>query len=117
KKCAGDARKFNNRRNDMMHHVWGLHASGKAFEAQQMPPTKHAPRRVPLSQIEDLVYRIRMLAGTVIELTDELWHDPNFAPSLGTHPPPTRPQSPHDSPQEQRDAAAKPRRRRRSSPA
>jgi hypothetical protein len=112
KKLATDAQKLANRRNDVIHHTWGLGQSGKVFEVRRMPSTKYTAKPVPINQVKDLVYEIRILVEKVIDLTDELWADPSYTPSIGTRPPPDRPPVP-DNHQPYGDA--KPPRQRRSS--
>jgi hypothetical protein len=71
--CIEKARKYANKRNDVLHQAWGLHDGNDRIAQRRLPFTeKHPPRSVSVTEIENDIYNVRMLAGRLFALIDAL---------------------------------------------
>lgn len=86
--CADKARQYANKRNDTLHQAWGYHDDVERVARRPLPFTVHKPpRSVPVTEIEEDVHNVRLLAERIIALADRLnsERDPP-APSRGRPP-------------------------------
>jgi hypothetical protein len=98
-RCASDARELSNKRNDIIHHSWGFHGPvDDQVATRPLPFTdKHPARHVPLAEVKDAIRRTRLLAGKVIELSNEMGDDKTYAPSPRKPPEPIPAATPESS--------------------
>jgi hypothetical protein len=87
-KCANKARILANKRNDIVHNSWGLHEERQRIEVRKQPFAKHPSHHVPLGEIQSAVARARDLAEKIIELTEAIYGDASYSPSLDKQPSP-----------------------------
>lgn len=81
------ARDYANKRNDILHQSWGLSDTTGKISTRPLPFTDTKPARyMPVSEIEDNIYNIRVLIGRVRALALQIGDDTTYWPSLKTLP-------------------------------
>jgi hypothetical protein len=79
--CLKRARGYQNRRNDILHEMWGLAENRKHIARHGLPVRDGAaPKIVTPEELKKLIYDIRVLAQHVIYLTDQIENDASYAP-------------------------------------
>jgi hypothetical protein len=82
---AAKAREYGNRRNDIVHNVWGITDSTGEITRKPLP-LSDAGRPVPITEINQTIYNVRILMNSVIELAEQIDNDRTYWPSQKTLP-------------------------------
>lgn len=83
--CIERARKYQQRRNDVLHESWGLDAKdGSTVSRSKIPLHQNQKKQVPIIEVYTLVYNIRVLVTNIIHLTELLDADQEFQASPRT---------------------------------
>jgi hypothetical protein len=79
KRCCEDASRLSNKRNEIIHQAWGLNADGD-ISSSALPISEASTKHIPLSQIEDVVHRLRLLMARLRDLIDVIATDQTYSP-------------------------------------
>jgi hypothetical protein len=80
-RCLTDARTAYNKRNDIMHHAWGISEDNGRITRRRPPFSEDAPpRHVPITEIKDTIYSTRLLIGRIHALALKIGNDETYSP-------------------------------------
>jgi hypothetical protein len=83
-RCFTGARKISNKRNDIMHHAWGISEESGRITLRRLPFSEDdASKHVPISEIEDAIHTARLLIGRLHALALKIGDDETYSPWPG----------------------------------
>jgi hypothetical protein len=85
--CVEKVRHYANKRNDIIHHAWGLHDDSGRISSRRLPFTDRNPARsIPVTDIQEQIYNVRLVAERVLNLIDQLNEGVELPPSRNRQP-------------------------------